>query len=54
MQHTATAAREASTLARSAAEREAGEHFGDYLHRAGIVALPPYPTHTRIALELVP
>ena len=41
-------------LARYAAEREAGEHFGDYLHRAGIVALPPYPTHTRIALELVP
>ena len=41
-------------LARYAAEREAGEHFGDYLHRAGIVALPPYPTHTRIDLELVP
>lgn len=41
-------------FARYAGEREAGEPFGDYLHRAGIVALPPYPTHTRIDLELVP
>ncbi len=37
---------------RYAGEREAGEGFGDFLHRAGIVALPPYPTHRRIALEL--
>ena len=28
--------------------------FGDFLHRAGVVAPPPYPTHTRIDLELVP
>ncbi|WP_411832943.1 assimilatory sulfite reductase (NADPH) hemoprotein subunit [Pseudoxanthomonas mexicana] len=37
---------------RYAGEREAGEGFGDFLHRAGIVELPPYPTHRRIALEL--
>jgi sulfite reductase (NADPH) hemoprotein beta-component len=37
-------------LGRYAAEREAGEHFGDFLHRAGIVALPPYPTHVRVDL----
>jgi len=41
-------------LARYADERLAAEPFGDFLHRAGIVALPPYPTHTRIDLELVP
>lgn len=35
-------------LGRYAGEREAGEHFGDFLHRAGIVALPPYPTHVRV------
>ncbi|MEL1265909.1 assimilatory sulfite reductase (NADPH) hemoprotein subunit [Pseudoxanthomonas putridarboris] len=37
---------------RYAAEREADEGFGDYLHRSGVVALPPYPTHRQIALEL--
>ncbi len=41
-------------LARYADERLAAEPFGDFLHRAGIVALPPHPTHTRIDLELVP
>ena len=41
-------------LARYADERLAAEPFGDFLHRAGVVALPPYPTHTRIDLELVP
>ena len=41
-------------LARYADERLAAEPFGDFVHRAGIVALPPYPTHTRIDLELVP
>lgn len=41
-------------LARYAAERLPAEPFGDFLHRAGVVALPPYPTHTRIDLELVP
>ncbi|MDE2407034.1 MAG: assimilatory sulfite reductase (NADPH) hemoprotein subunit [Xanthomonadaceae bacterium] len=35
-------------LGRYAGEREVGEHFGDFLHRAGIVALPPYPTHVRV------
>ncbi len=35
-------------LGRYAGEREPGEHFGDFLHRVGIVALPPYPTHVRI------
>ncbi len=39
-------------LARYAAEREATEGFGDFLHRSGIVALPLYPTHTYIPLEL--
>uniref|UniRef100_A0A8J8AZ97 Sulfite reductase [NADPH] hemoprotein beta-component n=1 Tax=Coralloluteibacterium stylophorae TaxID=1776034 RepID=A0A8J8AZ97_9GAMM len=32
-------------LARFAAERGGDEGFGDFLHRTGIVALPPYPTH---------
>ena len=41
-------------LARYAGERESDERFGDFLHRAGVVAPPPYPTHTRIDLELVP
>lgn len=41
-------------LARYAAERLPAEPFGDFLHRAGVVAPPPYPTHTRIDLELVP
>lgn len=35
-------------LGRYAGERETGEHFGDFLHRVGIVALPPYPTHVRV------
>ncbi len=39
-------------FARYAGEREHGEGFGDFLHRAGIVALPPYPTHRQISLEL--
>ncbi len=39
-------------LARYAAERDAAEGFGDFLHRSGIVALPAYPTHTHIPLEL--
>ena len=39
-------------LARYAAERNDGEGFGDFLHRSGIVALPAYPTHKQIALEL--
>lgn len=37
-------------LGRYAGEREPGEHFGDFLHRVGIVALPPYPTHVRVDL----
>ncbi len=36
-------------FARYASERHAGEHFGDFLHRAGIVALPAYPTHVQVA-----
>ncbi len=39
-------------LARYATEREAAERFGDFLHRSGLVELPPYPTHRRIAVEL--
>lgn len=39
-------------LARYAQERKADEGFGDFLHRSGIVALPSYPTHRQIALEL--
>ncbi len=39
-------------LARYAGEREADEGFGDFLHRSGVIALPPYPTHRQIALEL--
>ncbi|KAF1701941.1 assimilatory sulfite reductase (NADPH) hemoprotein subunit [Pseudoxanthomonas kaohsiungensis] len=35
-------------FARYAAERNDGEGFGDFLHRAGIVALPVYPTHVRV------
>ena len=35
-------------LGRYAGEREPAEYFGDFLHRAGIVALPPYPTHVRV------
>ncbi len=39
-------------LARYASDREAGERFGDFLHRSGLVELPPYPTHRQIAVEL--
>ncbi|MEO6104395.1 MAG: assimilatory sulfite reductase (NADPH) hemoprotein subunit [Pseudoxanthomonas sp.] len=39
-------------FARYAGEREADEGFGDFLHRSGIVALPAYPTHRQIPLEL--
>ena len=35
-------------FARYAGERAEGEGFGDFLHRAGIVALPAYPTHVRV------
>jgi len=40
-------------FARYAAEREAGEGFGDFLHRKAIIALPSYPTHRQVELELV-
>jgi sulfite reductase (NADPH) hemoprotein beta-component len=39
-------------FARYASERDHDEGFGDFLHRSGVVALPPYPTHRQIALEL--
>ena len=39
-------------FARYADERQSGEGFGDFLHRSGVVALPPYPTHRQIPLEL--
>ncbi len=39
-------------FARYAGERTADEGFGDFLHRAGIVGLPPYPTHRQIPVEL--
>ena len=35
-------------LARYAAHRLPGEGFGDFLHRAGVVALPPYPTQVLV------
>ena len=35
-------------LARYAAQRLPGEGFGDFLHRAGVVALPPYPTQVLV------
>jgi len=40
-------------LARYAAERLAGEGFGDFLHRAGLIALPPYPTHVQTGIPAV-
>lgn len=42
-------------LARYAAERDqhADEGFGDFLHRSGLIALPPYPTHRHLDLELL-
>ncbi|MEN5208437.1 assimilatory sulfite reductase (NADPH) hemoprotein subunit [Stenotrophomonas terrae] len=39
-------------FARYAGERDAEEGFGDFLYRSGIVALPPYPTHRQISVEL--
>jgi len=39
-------------LARYAADRRGDEGFGDFLHRSGAVALPAYPTHREIQLEL--
>jgi sulfite reductase (NADPH) hemoprotein beta-component len=39
-------------FARYGAERSEGEGFGDFLHRSGVVALPPYPTHRQIPVEL--
>lgn len=41
-----------SLLARYAAERGGDEGFGDFLHRSGEIALPAYPTHREISLEL--
>ena len=35
-------------LARYAAERQPDERFGDFLHRTGLVSLPPYPTHVQV------
>ncbi len=40
-------------FARYAAERAGDEGFGDFLHGSGLIALPDYPTHREIALELV-
>lgn len=42
-------------LARYAAERDKpnDEGFGDFLHRSGLIALPPYPTHRHLDLELL-
>jgi len=40
-------------FARYAGERAADEGFGDFLHRQGVVALPAYPTHRQVELELV-
>src|SRR5690606_17336447 len=37
-------------LARYAAERQPEERFGDFLHRAGLVALPSYHTHVQVWL----
>ncbi|MCL7713149.1 assimilatory sulfite reductase (NADPH) hemoprotein subunit [Stenotrophomonas sp. CPCC 101365] len=39
-------------FARYAADRIRDEGFGDFLHRTGVVALPPYPTHREIPVEL--
>src|SRR5690606_28396078 len=35
-------------LARYPAERGPEERFGDFLHRAGLVGLPSYPTHVQV------
>ncbi|WCE06330.1 assimilatory sulfite reductase (NADPH) hemoprotein subunit [Pseudoxanthomonas sp. JBR18] len=37
---------------RYAAERAGDEGFGDFLHRAGEIDLPPYPTHRSIPVEM--
>jgi sulfite reductase (NADPH) hemoprotein beta-component len=37
---------------RYATERNGDEGFGDFLHRAGEIDLPPYPTHRSIPVEL--
>jgi len=39
-------------LGRYASERHVDEGFGDFLHRAGAIDLPPYPTHRAIPVEL--
>lgn len=39
-------------FARYAAQRQPAEGFGDFLHRSGTIALPGYPTHREISLEL--
>ncbi|MBD9367166.1 assimilatory sulfite reductase (NADPH) hemoprotein subunit [Xanthomonas sp. XNM01] len=41
-------------FARYAAERQPGEGFGDFLHRAGLVALPTYPTHVSVLAPPAP
>jgi sulfite reductase (NADPH) hemoprotein beta-component len=40
-------------FARYAAERLSDEGFGDFLHRAGLIALPPYPTHVQTGIPAV-
>ena len=35
-------------FAHYATERQPGEGFGDFLHRVGVVALPPYPTQVLV------
>ncbi|MBO9715426.1 MAG: assimilatory sulfite reductase (NADPH) hemoprotein subunit [Pseudoxanthomonas sp.] len=35
-------------FAQYAAQRQPEERFGDFLHRAGLVALPSYPTHVLV------
>ncbi|HEX7991580.1 MAG TPA: assimilatory sulfite reductase (NADPH) hemoprotein subunit [Stenotrophomonas sp.] len=42
----------APLFARYSGERDGSEGFGDFLHRAGIVNLPTYPTHRQISVEL--
>ncbi len=41
-------------FARYAAERDQDEGFGDFLHRAGLVALPAYPTHVSVLAPPAP
>lgn len=35
-------------LGRYQQKRLPSEGFGDFLHRTGIIALPPYPTHRHV------